>query len=102
MKDRELTDYESTDYLVEGHPSVLEQVRPIVSELLEKLKALPDGSSEQQRLQAFEDALKKINAFENDIETVERETILGAIYHIGSIVGLDPDSQFADRWRGDW
>ena len=102
MNSAELTTFAASDYLVEGNRALLQQVKPAFATLLQRLHALPDSATQAERLAPFEQALVAINAFENDIETVERETILGAIYQIGSIVGLSPQSQFAEAWRGDW
>ena len=54
----------------------------------------------EARLQRFEGAVNAINEYETDIGTVERETILCAVYEIGAIVGLDPSTEFAEQWRG--
>ena len=102
MKHEELKAYEQKDYLSEGHPSLLCEIRPFLSELIAHLISAPEESSKEEVLKHFEICLKNINQYENEIETVEREAILGAIYEIGAIVGLDPESQFAEQWRGDW
>lgn len=102
MNNAALDAYEHTDYLSEGYPEVLDEARPAFKQLFQRLRALPDDAPMAERLKPFEEALRAINEVEEDIETVERETILGAIYEIGSLVGLDPESQFAEAWRGDW
>lgn len=102
MNNSALDAFAQTDFLNEGDPSVLDQVRPAFASLLQRLRALPDGATQAERLAPFAEALASINAVENDIETVEREAILGAIYDIGGIVGLAPESEFAEQWRGDW
>ena len=43
-----------------------------------------------------------INDFEQGIETVERESIFENIYALGEIMGLDPATEYAEEWRGDW
>lgn len=102
MNNAALDTFEQTNYLNEGYPEVLDSVRPAFAQLLQDLRALPDTASETKRLQAFAKAFDAINAFEDDIETVERETILDTIYRIGIIVGLSAESEFAEEYRGDW
>lgn len=102
MKDTELDDYSRSDYLRDGHPEVLDKVRPAFHRLIGQLRLLSDENAEAQRLTPFAEALGVINEIGGEIETEERETILGAIYDIGRIVGLDVDSEFAETWRGDW
>jgi hypothetical protein len=63
---------------------------------------LPEECEEKELSVLFHDALMAINEMADEIETEERETILGAIYAIGQIVGLDPSTQYAEAWRGDW
>jgi hypothetical protein len=102
MKDAELRAYEKTHYLNEGHAFLLQKIRPFFSKMIEELILLPEGSSADQIMKPFEKCLNKLNQYENEIETVERETLLGAIYEISAIVGLDPVSGFSEEWRGDW
>ncbi|CAN7709604.1 hypothetical protein LJR290_005917 [Variovorax sp. LjRoot290] len=92
----------ASDLLKEGDAVLLRNIRPLLSDLIGELRALPQDATQERRLQTFEQALRRINRYEDQIETVEREAILEAIYRIGAAVGLDPDSQFAERWRGDW
>jgi hypothetical protein len=102
MKNDELVRYAKTDYLTEGHAAVLNKVKPIFSELITGLVSLPEGASVESRLDLFRKFIEEVNELENEIETVEREAILHSVYQIGSIVGLDPDTGFAEEWRGDW
>lgn len=102
MKNSELTTFETTGYLSEGDPIILKKIRPFFSDMIFKLISLPEDATEAQKLKIFEECIKRINRFENSIETVERETILSVLYEIGSIVGLDHSSNFAEHWRGDW
>jgi hypothetical protein len=102
MKAVELSQFRKTDYLREGHPKILDQLRPAFEKLIDRLSLLNEESSEAERLIPFEELLKTINERGDEIETEERESILGAVYEIGSLVGLDPQTQFAEAWRGDW
>jgi hypothetical protein len=102
MNNAALDAFEQTDYLADGYEEVLDAVRPAFVQLLQDLRALPDSADEQARLRAFSAAFDLINEHEDDIETDERETILGAIYAIGSLVGLPAATQYAEQWRGDW
>ncbi|MBC3953544.1 hypothetical protein [Pseudomonas triticifolii] len=49
-----------------------------------------------------ENAMLHINQFEDGIETVERELLMEALYPLGESVGLSRDTEFLERWRGDW
>lgn len=102
MKYAELKAYENKNYLSECNHSLSRKIRPFFSDLIAHLISLPEKSSIEQRLNLFENCIRNINKYENDIETVEREEILGAIYEIGTIVNLDSESRFAEQWRGDW
>ena len=63
---------------------------------------LPEKASKPKILECFKKCILSINDFEDEIETVERESILEILYTLGEIVGLDPESEFAEAWRGDW
>lgn len=102
MKNNELIAFRRTQFLVEGHHKLLDLIRPSFEKLISALIALPDSASESTLLTLFEKCFQAINKHENDIETVERETILDAIYTIGTIVGLDQSTEYAEQWRGDW
>jgi len=102
MKNPALDEFAQTDYLRDGHPELLDQVRPAFDQLIASLRVLPEQSGREERLAPFAEALAAINEWGDEIETEERETILGAIYDLGEIVGLDRDSEFAEAWRGDW
>ncbi len=86
----------------ETRPTVARKVRPLLRQLGEELKVLPAKSSTDVKLKVFERCVRKINRHESKIETEEREAILGEIYELGASVGLDPTSEFAERWRGEW
>jgi hypothetical protein len=102
VRNARLTEFEGTDFLRDGHAGVLKKVRPIFGHLLSRLRLLPEASDLREALPLFADAMGAINAVGDQIETEERETILGAIYDIGAILGLPSTSQFAEEWRGDW
>lgn len=102
MKNIELLAFQKTQFLQDGHESLLTELRPAFNNLIKELSALPENAGENACLHAIEHCLVAINKHENEIETVERETILDAIYAIGSIVGLDQSTEYAEQWRGDW
>lgn len=93
--------YRQLDHL-EGSEELLSLVRPVMSELVSSLISLPRSSSGKGALPMFKNCIVKLNDFEEDIETVERESLLEAIYRLGELVGLPRDSEFAEEWRGDW
>ena len=102
MRALELEAYAKTNYLGDAHPPVGRALQPHLSQLIAALISLPEGSPSDEVLRLFETCIEAINDDADDIQTVEREAVLAAIYEIGALVGLDPDSRFADRWRGDW
>jgi hypothetical protein len=103
-----LMTYSRTDYLRAVHGPLRRKVQPHFTDLITDLAALPAGGSEDpegseaQVLALFETCIGKVNANGDDIGTSDREALLEAIYDIGAIVGLDPQTRFAERWRGDW
>jgi hypothetical protein len=70
--------------------------------MIDELISFPENCNFSKKMKSFEKCFIKINHHEEEIETVERETILNAIYEIGTIVGLEPETEFAEQWRGDW
>jgi hypothetical protein len=50
----------------------------------------------------FETALLQIKQFEDEIETVERESLMEVLYQLGERIGLSRDTEFLEQWRGDW
>jgi hypothetical protein len=102
MKHAELKAFVSVPFLRDGHEDVLSAIRPAFDKLIADLIDLPDDADLEHRLALFQTCLEAVNQHEVDIETIERETILGTIYSIGDIVGLDEKTQYAERWRGDW
>jgi hypothetical protein len=102
MKEQQLEEYAQTEFLDEGDPELLDAIRPAFIELINDLRQLPETASELEKLAPFAKALASTNQFEEEIETVEREAILNAIYAIGQIVGFPRQSEFAEEWRGDW
>jgi hypothetical protein len=81
---------------------LLKDLKPVFARLLQELIYLPDGANADSILTPFKVAVEAINAFASDIETVERECLLGLIYEIGALVGIPANEQFAEEWRGDW
>ncbi len=88
--------------LTQEPSSVLADLRPIFRDLLDELQAMDASASRAQVLNAFRTAILRVNDHANDIETIEREAILGIVYEIGVLAGLPADGQFAEEWRGDW
>jgi hypothetical protein len=97
-----LDEIRSDELLQQGNPSLLAALRPVFRRLIIRLLAQGSLPSEEKRDAAFAEAFEKINFFQDDIGTTERETILGAVYRIGSAIGLPETTQFAEKWRGDW
>ena len=97
-----LREYVQGDFLNEGHSDLLNEIRPVLIHLVERLEELGPCATENQRLATFAAAFELINRHEDEIETVERESILKAVYDIGEIVGLDREAELAEQWRGDW
>jgi len=97
-----LSRYAEGNFPMEGDDLLLAKIRPIIMRLAEKLEKLGPNSAKDVRLSAFAEAFSEINLHADEIETVERESILETIYDIGEIVGFDRDSGFAEEWRGDW
>jgi hypothetical protein len=88
--------------LENGQSAVLMDLAPIFRELLTQLALMRDPVSEKALLSIFQAAILRVNAFANEIETVEREAILEIVYEVGEIAGLQAASRFAEEWRGDW
>ena len=82
-------------FLAEGNPELLECIRPAFVILVTKLKALERDGNVEQRRAAFAEAFACMNQYEDEIETIERETILGTMYEIGELVGFERESEFA-------
>lgn len=88
-----------------------EDLQPILAAELGKLRsalgALPDKTSENEKLALFQDCVEALNAIDEDetvestIDTDEREVLCDLLYEMGELVGLDADTEFVDIWR-DW
>ncbi len=102
MKKIELEDYQAHGINLDGEESLVENLTPILKDLVQTLLDLPEKAPEPTVLECFKKCIFNINNFEDEIETVERESVLEHIYAIGEIVGLDPTSEYAEEWRGDW
>ncbi|WPN57896.1 hypothetical protein [Pseudomonas sp. P9_31] len=102
MKKPALMKYKQNNLTLEGDELTLAQIKPALNNLIQNLIALPDTSDQNSILEVFKNSILSINDSELEIETVERESLLDAIYSIGEIVGLDPQTEFAEEWRGDW
>lgn len=88
-----------------------DDLQPVLAAELDKLRssliALPDDSSESEKLALFESCVMSLNAFEEDeslenrIDTDEREVLCELLYAMGDLVGLDAETNYVDAWR-DW
>lgn len=87
---------------LEGEEEFLAKVKPVFQEIVTNLSVLPVPSAGLSVLPLFKSCILKINDFEEEIETVERDSLLDVIYRLGELVGLPRESEFAEEWRGDW
>lgn len=87
---------------IEGKEDFLENIRPVFQELIDNLSHLPVPSPDLSVLPLFKSCILKINLLEEEIETVERDSLLDVIYRLGNLVGLSRESEFAEELRGDW
>lgn len=88
--------------LLEGDEEVLANIYPVVSALYDEVLKLQGRDAADRALPLFENAMLQINQFEDQIETVERESLMEVLYQLGEIVGLSRDTEFLEQWRGDW
>lgn len=102
MKNKELKKFH-IDYInLNGEKHLATKIRISFDTLINDLLILPENSTQSVILSYFKNCIYNINRFENEIETIEREFILENIYAVGEIIGLDPTSEYAEAWRGDW
>ncbi|HTC92985.1 MAG TPA: hypothetical protein VK699_05985 [Terriglobales bacterium] len=99
MHSTELSTFRLSKYLHEVDDQVLQWARPIFDLLINTLIAMPESSSENEKLRCFEVCVNALNEFELDIDTIRREDFCDALYEIGKIVGLDPKTDYVDKWR---
>lgn len=88
--------------LLEGDEAVLAKIYPVVSALYVEVLKLQGADAADRALPLFENAVLQINQFEDEIETVERESLMEVLYQLGERVGLPRDTEFLEQWRGDW
>jgi len=88
--------------LLEGDEEVLAKIYPVVSALYVEVLKLQGPDAGDRALLLFENAMLQINQFEDEIETVERESLMEVLYQLGERVGLSRDTEFLEQWRGDW
>lgn len=88
--------------LLEGDQKVLAKLYPVVYALYAEVLKLQGSDTGDRALPLFESAMLRINRFEDEIETVERESLMEALYQLGERVGLSRDTEFLEQWRGDW
>lgn len=88
--------------LLEGDEEVLAKIYPVVSALYVEVLELQGPDAPERALPLFEKAVLHINQFEDEIETVERESLMEVLYQLGEKVGLSRDTEFLEEWRGDW
>jgi hypothetical protein len=102
MKNKELQDFQIHHLNLEGEKKLIAKIKRLLEALISELQQLPENTNQSTLLENFKKCILNINYFEDEIETVERESIFENIYAIGKIVGLDPTSEYAEEWRGDW
>lgn len=102
MKNKELQDFQKHHLNLEGEKKLITKITRLLEALISELQQLPEKTNQSTILEHFKKCILNINYFENEIETIERESIFEHIYTLGKIVGLDPTSEYADEWRGDW
>lgn len=102
MKTKELENYLTHTLTLKGEEDLVKKINPTFTKLVQDLILLPEEASRSEILECFRNCITSINGFEDEIETIERESILDIIYALGEIVGLDSDSEYAEEWRGDW
>lgn len=88
--------------LLEGDEEVLAKIYPVVSALYVEVLKLQGTDAAERALPLFEKAVLHINQFEDETETVERESLMEVLYQLGERVGLSRDTEFLEQWRGDW
>lgn len=88
--------------LLEGDEELLAKIYPVVSALYAEVLKLQGADAADRALPLFEKAVLHINQFEDEIETVERESLMEVLYQLGERVGLSRDTEFLEQWRGDW
>jgi hypothetical protein len=88
--------------LLEGDEEVLANIYPVVCALYDEVLNLQGRDAADRALPLFENAMLQINQFEDQIETVERESLMEVLYQLGESVGLSRDTEFLEQWRGDW
>ena len=102
MKNTELN-YCRTHHLnLEGEEELVAGIKVVFDRLIDHLLRLPEDTDQPTILACFKQCMLDINDFEQGIETVERESIFENIYALGEIMGLDPATEYAEEWRGDW
>ncbi|MCD5987938.1 hypothetical protein KDX30_08490 [Pseudomonas sp. CDFA 553] len=88
--------------LLEGYEELLAKIYPVVSALYAEVLKLQGADAADRALPLFKNAVLHINQFEDEIETVERESLMEVLYQLGERVGLSRDTEFLEQWRGDW
>ncbi|MFK3909942.1 hypothetical protein ACI2KD_18035 [Pseudomonas monteilii] len=87
---------------LEGDDECLEPIKPTLTALSNDVLSHTYTPDNAFLLSRFEHCMQEINAFEDSIETVERESILEFLYALGDAVGLPSDDDYLEAWRGDW
>ncbi|MFR0675959.1 hypothetical protein ACLUUI_20030 [Enterobacterales bacterium AW_CKDN230030176-1A_HGKHYDSX7] len=87
---------------LEGDDECLEPIKPVLRALSKDVLNPLDTPDNAFLISRFEHCMHEINAFEDSIETVERESILEFLYALGDAVGLSSDDDYLEAWRGDW
>ncbi len=102
MKNKELQNFKTYHLNLGSEEKFAAKVKILYDRLIDNLMLLPEKETQLVILENFKQCILNINNFEDEIGTAERESVLEHIYAIGEIVGLDPTSEYAEEWRGDW
>lgn len=102
MKNKELQSYQANQLNLDGEKELIAKIAILFDILIDKLLHIPETSTQSTILSHFKTFMLSLNDFEDEIETIERESIFENLYALGVIVGLDPKTEYAEDWRGDW
>lgn len=107
MKTAELNKLNFKDFLEVCYEDIEPHLLKELNRVRTALIALPENTPEAELLSIFEVSVNKLNkidedeSIESNIDTEEREGLCSALYRMGTIVGLDEDTDYLDNWR-DW
>ena len=107
MKAKELDQLNFKDYLSICYEDIEPHLLKELDRLRSELKSIPDDPTQDFLLSKFEISVLNLNKIDQDesiesrIDTEEREGLCEALYKMGTIVGLDEETEYLDNWR-DW